>query len=127
MGVPPVRLDGDKHPPPPPWEIEKYSEYLLRDGLRGTFFCSSINFISIAEISGSTTATNKTVNSVSPKNANPSSTTVSASTISTDNPLVITPNAADYWNFNATVAEHTTNTALSTDLALDMEQVYVQY
>ena len=95
-------------------------------GSTGSLY-SSINLISIAEASGSTTTKDKTVNNASPQNADPSSTTLPASTVSTGHPLVITPNAADYWNFNATVAEDATNTNLSTDLALDMEQVYVQY
>ena len=92
----------------------------------GSFY-SSVKLISIVEASGSTTTTTETVNNASPKSTNPSSTSVTASTIPADRPLVIAPNAADYWNLNATIAEDTTKTNLSTDLALDMEQVYVQY
>ena len=82
-----------------------------------------INLISIAEVSGSTTTYDiAAVKNVSPRNISPSSTTLSASTISANSPRVISPRTGDDRNNDATADD----ADLSTDLVIDMDQVYIQ-
>ena len=88
-----------------------------------TFF-SSINLFSIAEVSGSTTTNDITaVKNMSPRNiSHLSSTTLSASTISAISPRMVSPRTGDDLNNHATADD----ADLSTDLVIDMDQVYIQ-
>ena len=89
---------------------------------------SATKLISIAEVSGSTKATDNitAVKDVSPKSVSRlSSTTISASTISANSPRVIPPRTSDDLNNDAN-AKNSTNAVLSTDLVIDMDQVYIQ-